>query len=78
MAKNPVFHQRTKHIDIRYHFIREKIEENEVDICYTSTDEMYADFLTKNLPRPKFERGVLAIKLLQDDHQGKVLKYSKV
>ena len=76
LAKNPVFHQRTKHIDIRYHFTREKIEEAEVEICYTSTDKMHADFLTKNLPRAKFERYVMAIKLLQD-HQGKVLRNAR-
>ena len=75
LAKNPVFHQRTKHIDIRYHFVREMLEDKEIEICFTPTSEMHADFLTKNLPRPKFERDVKAIKLFQC-RQGKVLKLS--
>ena len=72
LAKNPVFHQRTKHIDLRYHFIREKIEEKKTEICYTPTSEMQADFLTKNLTRPLFEKHVRSIGLFQY-HQGKVL-----
>ena len=53
-------------------------EEAEVELCYTSTNEMYADFLTKNLARPKFEHDVMALKLHQYDDQGKILEYSKV
>ena len=73
LAKKPVFHQRTKHIDFRYKFVREKIEEKEVEICFTPTKEMQADFLTKNLARPMYEQYVKSIELIED-HQGKVLK----
>ena len=37
LAKNPAFHKRTKHIDIRYHFVREKIEDGQVIFEYIST-----------------------------------------
>jgi len=56
LAKNPVHHARTKHIDIQYHFIREKINSSDVELVYLPTEDMVADALTKPLPRPKFER----------------------
>ena len=56
LVKNPEYHKRTKHIDIQYHFIREKFEHGEIDISYISTDLQLADILTKALPRDKFER----------------------
>ena len=49
LARNPVHHARSKHIDIQHHFIREKIESNEIEISYKSTDDMIADALTKPL-----------------------------
>jgi hypothetical protein len=55
MAKNPVFHQRTKHIDTRYHFIRDLISNNLIQIKYCPTEEMIADILTKALPKSTFE-----------------------
>lgn len=54
LVKNPEFHKRTKHIDVRYHFIREKYEENLFTLEYISTNEMIADVFTKALPAPKF------------------------
>ncbi|GAB9477113.1 hypothetical protein Gpo141_00014172 [Globisporangium polare] len=53
MAKNPVFNSRTKHIDTKYHFSRERIESNELQVIYKPTGEMVADALTKAVPRPK-------------------------
>ena len=49
LIKNPVFHKRTKHIDVQYHFIREKFEEKEFELEYVNTDEQIADILTKAL-----------------------------
>ena len=53
LAKNPVHHARTKHIDIRHHFIREKIETKELDVLFCGTEDMVADVLTKGLSREK-------------------------
>ena len=56
MAKNPVFHKRTKHIQIRYHFVREAVEEGVIALEYCCTSEMLADSFTKALPREQIER----------------------
>ncbi|CAL4086023.1 unnamed protein product, partial [Meganyctiphanes norvegica] len=49
LAKNPVHHQRTKHIDIKYHFIRLAVDEGVVDLQYIPTSENIADQFTKPL-----------------------------
>jgi hypothetical protein len=56
MAKNPGNYTKTKHIDIRNHFIREKIADGMFGIEYCATESMIADIFTKALPRPAFER----------------------
>lgn len=54
LAENQVFHQRTKHIDIRYHFIRAVlVRGRDIYLEYLPTQEMIADVLTKALPGPK-------------------------
>lgn len=55
LAKNPEYHAKTKHIHIRYHFIREKIRSGEITIKWVPTREMMADCITKPLPREAFE-----------------------
>ena len=47
MAKNPVGHARTKHIDIRYRFVREAVQNGAIILKYVATGEMIADNLTK-------------------------------
>jgi hypothetical protein len=54
LAKNPVHHKRSKHIDVKYHFTREKVESGEVELFSIRTDEQVADVLTKNLPKAQF------------------------
>lgn len=54
LINNPVFHRRSKHIDIRYNFIREKVRKKIVDIKYVESSNQLADFLTKSLPVSKF------------------------
>ena len=51
LAKNPEHHQRSKHIDMRYHFIREQVTNGAITLSYTSTSDMVADQLTKPLSR---------------------------
>ena len=51
MAKNPVFHKRTKHVQIRYHFLREAVEQGTITLKYCCTDDMLADSFTKALAR---------------------------
>lgn len=66
LAKNPVFHGRSKHIDIRFHFIRECVERGEVIVKHIRTDMQRADCLTKALATVKFEqmRSLLGVKEL--------------
>jgi hypothetical protein len=54
LSKNPVFHNRSKHIDVWYHYLRECIKEGLINVVYTVTDEQLADLLTKALGRVRF------------------------
>ncbi|KAM0824008.1 hypothetical protein ACQ4PT_016362 [Festuca glaucescens] len=54
LAKNPVFHERSKHIRLRYHFIRDCLEEGSIEASYVNTTDQLADLLTKPLGRVKF------------------------
>ncbi len=55
IAENPVHHDRSKHIDIRYHFTRSKIKDGTVAITYVPTAEQQADILTKALDPTMFK-----------------------
>nr|GEV17862.1 retrovirus-related Pol polyprotein from transposon TNT 1-94 [Tanacetum cinerariifolium] len=52
---NNVQHSRSKHIDIRHHFIREQVENSVVELYFVTTDYQLADIFTKALPRERFE-----------------------
>ena len=54
MSNNPVNHKRSKHIDIKYHFTREQVENKTVRLKYLSTGHQEADILTKSLPMHQF------------------------
>jgi hypothetical protein len=56
IARNPEFHNRSKHIEIRHHFLRQKVEEEELDLAYVPTGDQVADVLTKGLVREKHEK----------------------
>eukprot|EP00253_Pinus_taeda_P007370 PITA_07370 len=53
LTEHPVFHDRSKHIGIKYHFIRDYVQKGDVKLEYIPIDEQVADILTKALPRGK-------------------------
>ena len=53
LVENPVFHARSKHIDIRHHFVRDDLKDGIISVEYVPTEDMVADMLTKGLPGPK-------------------------
>ena len=55
LAKHRVFHERSKHIDVHYHFVREEIEKANILVFKVDTEDNPADMLTKPLNREKFE-----------------------
>ena len=56
MAKNPKFHDRTKHINTKYHLNRHHVEAKTIHLRHRSTNEQIANIFTKALGREKFER----------------------
>jgi hypothetical protein len=54
LAKNPVYHARTKHVDIIYHFVRENLLAKKINLVYENTSTILADNLTKPTNYPKF------------------------
>ena len=53
LAKNPRYHSKTKHIDVRYHWIRQVLDDGLLQLEKIHTEENPADMLTKTLPRDK-------------------------
>jgi len=56
IAKNPEFHDWTKHIDICYHFLRHKVESGDITLDYVPTNNQSADVLMKGLAQEKHEK----------------------
>ena len=56
LCKNNVLHSRTKHIDIRHHFIREIVQQGKIEIKHLASTEMLADIMTKALAFPTFNK----------------------
>jgi hypothetical protein len=55
IAKNPAFHKRTKHIEVRYHFLKKMVKDKKIRLEYVPTTEQTADAMTKGLSREKHE-----------------------
>ena len=56
MAKHPQFHGRTKHVAIKYHFIREQFNNGKLELRYCRTNDMIIDMMTKGLSDKQFEK----------------------
>jgi hypothetical protein len=55
LANNPIYHAMKKHVDAQFHFVREKLQSNEIALMYCNTCENVADIFTKPLGKIKFE-----------------------
>ena len=68
LTKDPSHHSLTKHIDIKFHNVRDAFATKKIHIQYCSTQEMVADLLTEGLSRPQFVklREELGVKKLKD------------
>ena len=55
ISKNPMMHSKTKHIPIKYHFLREHVSEKTVKLEHIGTKDQVADIFTKPLPKETFE-----------------------
>ena len=64
VARNLVFHARTKHIEVHYHYVRERLSAGEISLAYVPTQDNLADLFTKALSREKFEAFRKALGLL--------------
>ena len=56
VAKNHVLHSKTKHIDVRFHFLRDHYEKGDIDLRHVDTQNQLADILTKPLDQAAFSR----------------------
>ena len=56
MIKNPQHHGKTKHIDSKFHYIREMVTMNKIELRYCKSDKMIADILTKGIGKIQFAK----------------------
>jgi len=56
LANNPVYHARTKHIEVHYHFIREKVLTKEIDFIHVSIEDQVVNIFTKALGTDKLKK----------------------
>ncbi|MCO5550906.1 hypothetical protein L7F22_004400 [Adiantum nelumboides] len=64
VAKNPIFHARTKHIEVHYHYVKERLSAREISLAYVPTQDNLTDLFTKALSREKLEAFRKALGLL--------------
>ena len=70
ISKNPVMHTKTKHIAIKYHFVRELVQDKEIRLEYVNTKEKIVGIFTKSLPEDalSYLRGKLGVIPLIEAH----------
>jgi hypothetical protein len=68
LAKNPIHHERSKHIDLKFHFIREHVKEKEIELVHVKSEDQVADSFTKPLSTRPFEklRNLLGMKDIRE------------
>lgn len=74
VASNPELHARTKHIDVRYFFVKDLVADGIFDLVYCKSADMWGDFFTKALPKASFIefRSAFNMRLLETYHRGDV------
>jgi hypothetical protein len=74
MARNPIFHQRTRHINRKYHFIREALQEGVINIQFCRSEEQLVDIFTKALPKDRFKHQKLKLGVKPVNSLGEVVE----
>eukprot|EP00252_Welwitschia_mirabilis_P004570 TRINITY_DN14889_c0_g1_i4.p1 TRINITY_DN14889_c0_g1~~TRINITY_DN14889_c0_g1_i4.p1 ORF type:complete len:342 (-),score=63.55 TRINITY_DN14889_c0_g1_i4:372-1256(-) len=70
IALNPVMHQRTKHFDLKYHFIRDVVSNGQIQILFVQGTDQFADIFTKSLPATRFKFTMHCLKILNISIKG--------
>lgn len=72
IASNPIFHARTKHIEMDYHFIQDRVLRWDLQVKYIATDDQLADMFTKSLPTARFvfQRSKIMLPITPHDFEG--------
>jgi hypothetical protein len=68
LSKNHVFHDKSKHIEIKYHYIRDMMQRGAMELQYISTNEQIVDILTKPMSRVKYEYFKDKLGMMQNVH----------